>query len=168
MKRTFKSNKVEGYFDCRIYNATKPREQWLLKGDNDTISFIVSRADNLEFAGENIKAYTDKNGTARQLVRVKVSSNCRFYDEHKNQVPRPTIKALDGKRFECYINGTDLGKNNGQMKANGLWASAILFKEVQIDDFSNIDFGDEPVPQQPQQPVLQQPQQQGFSGDLPF
>ena len=159
MKRTFKTAKVEGYFDCRIYNASKPREQWLLKGDNDTISFIVSKADNLEFAGENIKEYIDKNGNARQLVRIKVSSNCRFYDEHKNQVPRPTIKALDGKRFECYINGTDLGRDNGQMKANGLWASAILFKEIQFDDFNAIDFGE---PQQPQQP------QQTFNGELPF
>ena len=159
MKRTFKTNKVEGYFDCRIYNASKPREQWLLKGDNDTISFIVSRADNLEFAGENIKEYTDKNGNVRQLVRIKISNNCRFYDEHKNQVPRPTIKALDGKRFECYINGTDLGRDNEAMKANGLWASAILFKEIQFDDFSDIDFGE---PQQPQQP------QQSFNGELPF
>lgn len=161
MKRTFKTNKVEGYFDCRIYNATKPREQWLLKGDNDTISFIVSKTDDLAFAGENIKTYTDKNGNTRQIVRIKISCNCRFYDEHKNQVPRPTIKALDGKRFECYINGTDLGLNNGQMKANGLWASAVMFKELQFDDFNNVDFGE---PQQEQE----QEQEQQFNGNLPF
>lgn len=141
-KKNFRTDLVTGYFDVKIYNATKPREQWLTKQNGDSITFVVSLGEKTpEWTNGNIKSYTDKKGNPRQIAKVKIGASCIFYNENKERINRPDNNDLDGKRFEAFIVGTDLGQN-ADNKASGLWANAIMLREVQVEQFGDCSFDD--------------------------
>lgn len=161
-KKTFRTDLVTGYFDVKIYNATKPREQWLTKQNGDSITFVVSLGERTpEWTNGNVKSYTDKNGNPRQIAKVKIGASCVFYNESKERINRPDNNDLDGKRFEAFIVGTDLGQNVDN-KASGLWANAIMIREVQVEQFGDCSFGVSQYapPTAAADPIAQQPVQQ--------
>lgn len=159
-KKYFRTDLVTGYFDVKIYNATKPREQWLTKQNGDSITFVVSLGERMpEWANGNIKSYKDKSGNDRQIAKIKIGGSCVFYNESKERINRPDNNYLDGKRFEAFIVGTDLGKNDAN-KASGLWANAIMLREVQVEQFGDCNFGDNATQYTPPTaaaPIAQQP-----------
>lgn len=174
-KRQFKTPLVSGYFDVKIYNASKPREQWLVKQDGDTITFNASLGTNTpEWVGDNIKSYTNKQGQQANMARVKIGSSCIFYNDKKQKIARPCNNDLNGRKYEAFIAGTDLGHN--EQKASGLWANAIMIREVEVAAFGDDDNFDNatqytpptaaPIAQQPVQPT--QPIQQQAADKLPF
>lgn len=150
---------LEGYFDVKIYQDGKPREQWRMKADDDNITFSFITREAGEFS-QFAKQFTNKDGEQMHRVTFKIGRNCHWYNERAEQVERPSSAELDGKRFRVkMVYRALLPDPNNDKSPRGYWASAIMFKECQSNPFMPMDeVGGFQQPQQPQ--PQQQPQQQ--------
>lgn len=133
-----KTNILTGYFDCKKYNAKKPRDQWTLVGNDETITFSTTfpadavPADLAEFA----KWYTGKQGDARAVVKFKISASCRWYDANAQRMERPDNSVIDGKRYECAFTFRALYGDPNKKEAAGFWANDVLLREVEDNPFA--------------------------------
>lgn len=66
---------LEGYFDVKIYQEGKPREQWRTKSDDDNITFGFITREAGEFS-QFAKQFTNKDGEQMHRVTFKIGRNC--------------------------------------------------------------------------------------------
>lgn len=129
---------IEGFFDVRIYQDGKPREQWRLKNDDDNISFSCSLTKVGDF--ERFAKKFEKNGETYYRVTFKIGRNCRWYNERAEAVARPSNESLDGKRFAAKVQYREVIPEDMSGKApRGYWVSAIMFKAIDDNPFTAME-----------------------------
>lgn len=140
-----KIEKIQGWFDVRIYNERVSRENWKLKGEDDQIAFTTTfEAGSPEARqfGAHGKPYTDGNGNQRVRVTFKIGVRCRWYDRQAQPVQKPANAELDGKRYVACIQYNELAADpNNPMKPRGYWVNAIQFMEADTNPFTAMDGG---------------------------
>ncbi len=132
------TDKLTGYFDCRIFSATKPRQEWQVKGENDNITFAVAYdVANLpqEFA-ELAKFHTDKNGNQKAFVKFKIGKLAKWYNEFAELVPKPENAELDNGAYNVRIEYKVLTGDPTKMQASGAWVNCIQFQKVAVNPFT--------------------------------
>lgn len=183
MAREFKmTQNLTGWFDVKVYNERIARENWKLKGEEDNISFGVTFAASDAAAFQFInhaKPYQDSNGNNRLRVTFKISPRCRWFNEQAQQVAKPANADLDGRRYECIIQYTELAGDPANPKSpRGFWVDAIQFREVVTNPFQAMADAAPVVASQPKQqqpgagmgsamPPIYQQQQAGNIGFPP-
>lgn len=138
-----KIEKIQGWFDVKIYNDRISRENWKLKGEDDQIAFTATfeagSPEAQQFSAHG-KPYTDKNGNQRVRVTFKIGGRCRWYDQQAQPCARPMNAELDGKKYECSIQYNELaGDPNNPKAPRGYWVNAIQFREADINPFTAMD-----------------------------
>ena len=174
-KKEFKTPTITGYFDVKEFALSKPREQWAIKSEGAQITFSYS-TDTAPTWNPTAKQYTNKEGKVKYQTRIKIGSKCVWYNESKQIVPKPLNSELNGKQYEVMIIGNDLGVASEPMKASGLWAQAIMFKERQRNFFDEVEgFGSEepnvvsePTQAQAQAQAQASEQVKKYTDTLPF
>ena len=131
---------AEGYFDCRIYSATLPREQWQLKSESDTLRFVVKTNElTIDGADDFAKQVENAGGTTSYLYIFKVGQFCQFYDKYARAIQRPSVEELDGTRYKVAINFVIKPKDDKTpTKPCGLWADAIMIDKIEFNPFADI------------------------------
>ena len=138
-----KIEKIQGWFDVKIYNDRISRENWKLKGDDDQIAFTATfeagSTEARQFAAHG-KPYTDNNGNNRVRVTFKIGGRCRWYDGQAQPVQKPSNAELDGKRYEVSIQYNELAADpTNPKKPRGYWVNAIQFREADTNPFTAMD-----------------------------
>ena len=89
--------KIQGWFDVKVYNDRQPRENWKLKADTDNIAFTTTfdaaSPEAAQFAAHG-KPYTDNGGNNRVRVIFKIGGKCRWYDENAQPPTSPPTPNL--------------------------------------------------------------------------
>lgn len=132
--------KIQGWFDVKVYNDRQPRENWKLKADTDNIAFTAtfdaSSPEAAQFAAHG-KPYKDNGGNNRVRVTFKIGGKCRWYDENAQPAEKPANAELDGKRYEVSIQYNELAGDPKNPKApRGYWVNAIQFREAETNPFA--------------------------------
>ncbi len=135
---------VSGYFDVRVYNAKKTRDQRDVAGQDQTITFgVVFSPNNLpQQVSKYAHAYTDKNGEGRMFVTFKISKTCKFFEKKGGRVSaieRPQHTDLENKRFDACIDFRELNGDPAKQEACGYWANGILIAESESSMFADLN-----------------------------
>lgn len=170
------TEKISGFFDCRVYDKRLERAARKLKADTENVTFTATFDAAMlpkEFAGDEFaKAYTSKDGTPRVAVSFKIGANCRWYDKAGQPCARPQNSELDGERYDVQIEYTKKAKNPADDKAPcGFWANAIMYRKTAANPFAE-PFDEstaeaEAIPTQVEN-TPQAEQAENPSNDLPF
>ena len=155
---------VKGYFDVRQYNDKKPREQWKLKGDDETIGFGFTTTEPGEFA-EFARQYEAKDGATAYRVNFKIGGRCQWFGPDGRRIDRPTNAELEADRWECVIDYNVLHGAEGSKEARGYWVNAIQCKKVGRYEFAPMTDIDDVTPAAPTATATGQPEQ---FGEPPF
>lgn len=168
----FVSMPMTGWFDVKIYNPAQPRDQWKLKGENDNIAFGVTFKADDHAAAPFAKYAKPFEKEGRQMVRVtfKIGGKCKWFDSQAQQVARPALADLDGKRFECCIQYREVEPDSSNpLSPRGYWARAIQYREVADNPFQVM--GGIVAGIAERMPDLEQPEDepnQHIGGDMPL
>lgn len=128
------TNKLQGWFDVKIYNDRKPREEWKLRGDDENIAFTTTLEDPGAFA-KFAKPY-ERDGKIYYRVTFKIGPKARWYDENAHEIARPSNAELDGEKFEVRIQYREVIPAPGNDKApRGYWVNSIQIQKVNVNPF---------------------------------
>lgn len=138
-----KTNKLTGYFDCRLFKKGVERKARAMKADGDTISINTSFAA-AELPAELAKyarKYTDKKGVDRYGVEFKLSKSVMWFGADKQPTDRPCNSDIDGQKVEFVCTYKQLDGDPSKLEAYGYWVNAIMFKLTPVNPFED----DEPL-----------------------
>lgn len=154
---------LKGYFDTKVYNEKKTRDQWKTKGEDETISFTCSFEDSKlpQMFVDYGKPYTSKNGDNMVRVTFKIGSRCRWFNEQGQSTDKPLNETLDGK-YEVNIDFVTLHGKEGTKEARGYWVNAIQFKKCEAFQFAPMGVGQTVVG------IVEEEPQASEEQDLPF
>lgn len=147
------TQRLIGYFDVKVYNPKKPRDQWETTPEGNKIGFRCTfDGAHLpqELAGR-AKQYTDRSNNARFAVEFKVGNNCKWFNARGEQIDKPLNTALDGVKYEAIIDYKELNGDPSKMEACGYWVNAIMVQEVVTNPFEGMAFDTTPRAEQPTQ-----------------
>lgn len=145
-------DKVSGYFDVRVYNAKKTRDQREIASQDHTISFgVCFTPEKLpKEVSKYARPFDRKDGSKGMYVGFKISKGCRFFIKENGrvkQVERPQHAELENKRYEACIDFRELNGDPTKQEAYGYWANGILIAEAVSEMFADLnDEAAEPVP----------------------
>lgn len=147
------TQRLIGFFDVKVYNPKKPRDQWEITPEGNKIGFRCS------FDGEHLpkelagraKQYTDRNNNVRFAVEFKVGGNCKWFNARGAQMEKPLNATLDNVKYEAIIDYKELTGDPSKMEACGYWVNAIMIKEVSVNPFEGMAFDTTPRAEQPAQ-----------------
>lgn len=140
-----KANNLKGWFDVRQYNEKKPREQWKIKGDDETIGFGFTTEDPGDFA-EFARQYTNKDGKTAYRVNFKIGGRCQWFAANGERIDRPTNSELEADRWLVNLDYTALHGKEGTKEARGYWVNAIQAVKVQRYEFAPMEVATAPFP----------------------
>lgn len=128
------TEKLQGWFDVKVYNDRKPREEWKLKGDDENIAFTTT----LEAPGafNKFAKICEKDGKTYYRITFKIGPKARWYDGNAHEIERPSNAELDGVKFEVRIQYREVIPEPGNDKApRGYWVNSIQMQRVDINPF---------------------------------
>lgn len=135
---------VSGYFDVRVYNAKKTRDQRDVASQEQTITFgTVFSPDNLpKEVSKYAHAFERKDNTQGMAVYFKCGKNCKFFKKENGRVvaiERPQHADLENVRYEACIDFRELNGDPQKQEACGYWANGILIKEAESNMFADLN-----------------------------
>lgn len=185
------TEKIQGRFDCKVYNPKLPKEQWKLAAEDGNIVLAVTYPiDQLPAmfnvngqADDFCKLYASRDeqqhakeenrqpNADRVAVKFKVGANCKWFDARGMKMSKPTNEQLDNKPVQVMVDFARKERDpKNPLAPCGYWANAIMVKFEDECPFAGKEFkpmdtpDDEPEPQPQPAAAVEQSNEDG----LPF
>lgn len=165
---------IAGYFNVRIYNETKPKEKWQIKGEDDTITFTTCFFHECPDEFKTYAKEGEKDGEKRFYVTFKIGSRAKWYDS-KGQLIAKTLNAdLENKKFDCRFRYVQLDPQPNSTKgARGYWVDSVQIAEFVDNPFATDEQSEQSIDLNDKKEIINDFAQQigadvEFGGELQF